>query len=489
MALPLLDPNDILGYDCRHATYVPNNELHSDILFVKEYVHTKDGKRYPNTRIIQDKPINFWVTKKGHQNHKDKKEWELESKLQKFTTTRVKLLDAIPKALERPGLKGSLRMLAQSPYLYGCDIHPSALLKHEYQTKYPDCIHPTASVAVMDIETDVIWGTGEIILVTLSFKDKIFTAINQRFVEKIGLVEQKVQDAFVKYLAEYKLKRNITLTTEICNSPGECAKRAIEKAHEWQPDFVTFWNINFDVPKMCSQMESEGIDLARVWSDPTVPEPFKYFNYKEGPSQKITQGGKVIPLMPAERWHIAICPASFYLVDSMCLFKRLRIAKGNESSYSLDHILNKYLGIRKLNFQEVDHIENKLEWHQVMQRQYKIEYIIYNIFDCISVEVLDETVGDVGSSFTTLCEISDFSNFTSNPRRLVDDLHFTCREEGLVIATTSNDMREEVFDNLTVGLNNWIITLDSNNMNPLEGITPFKELPDLRSQMFTHNWD
>lgn len=488
MNLAEISKDNIKGFECRHATYTRSNQEPGDALVVKEYVHLKDGQRIPRIRIHENYEREFWVTREGRRNHKQKKEWEKEQFLQKFKTPQYKLLDSIARALGRPGMHGSLRQIARSPYLYGCDISTTSLIKADYQKRWPDCVHPSATVAVMDIETDVVWGTGEVILVTLSYKDRIYTAINQRFVQNIANCERQVQEAFEKYLGEIKKKRNITLEVGIGATPGECIYQCAMKAHAWMPDFVVFWNINFDMPKMLSALEKEGYDPADVFSDPAVPIKFRHFNYREGAAQKVTQGGKVIPLHPAERWHTVQASASFYFLDAMCVYKRLRTANGNEPSYSLDYILRRNkISDGKLSFTETDHITNKLEWHQVMQSQYKIEYVIYNIFDCISVEMLDEKTGDISSSFPNLCELSDYANFTSNPRRIADDLHYVCRERGLVIATTADEMVEED-DKLVVDLTDWVVTLPSTMMVE-NGIPLIRELPTLRSSMRVMNSD
>lgn len=449
-----ITPEMVKGYECRNVTYCPSRNRPNDLLVVKEYIHTNDNRRIPRIGKIFDYKREFWVTKEGYRKHKDKLEWDLESRLQRYTSTQIRLPEAIARALGKPGVKQPLRQLANSPYLYGCDIGPGPLLKKEYATRYPDCIHPEASVAVLDIETDVLYGTEDIILITLSFKDRVITAATRQYVGKMVDPEATIQRAFEKYLGEYKASRNINLEIIITDTPGQAVKAVIDKAHEWMPDFVIFWNMNFDLPKMIAALEKEQYSLGDVFSDPSVPYEYRFFKYTEGPSQKVTASGKVMALHPADRWHVADFPASFYFLDAMCLYKRIRTAKGNEPSYSLDAILKKNLALGKLKFEEADHVAG-LAWHQLMQDQYKAEYAVYNIFDCIGVELLDEKTGDVSRAFSVLCEFSDFSNFKSTPRRISDDMHFFVREHGRVIATTSADMVDEL-DEHVVSMKDWI---------------------------------
>lgn len=447
---------DIKGYECRFSTYVKSHNGVDDALVAKQYIHTKSGERIPAVKVFRNFEMEFWVTKQGHQNHKDKKEWELESRLQRYTCTQLNKAKTIAKALGMPGLKSSVRMLARSPYLYGVDIHPSAILKKKYSEKWPDCIHPVATVAVGDIETDVVNGTEEIILITLSFRDKVFTAALKSWVENIPNLYEKAHETFEKYLGDVKKERNVNWEFMVCDTPAACINEWAKRAHEWKPDFVTFWNINYDVPKMLKALYKEEVDPADVFSDPDIPRDLRYFRYKEGAAQKVTQDGTVIPLHPAERWHTVETPASFYMIDSMCLYCRIRVAEGKEQGgYGLDNIMNKYLKRGKLHFTAADHITNKLEWHKVMQTQFKLEYIIYNVFDCIGTEMLDEATKDLRTTFATLIGWSDFGNFNSNPRKLVDDLHFVYRSKGGVIGSTSDDMKEEL-DKHVVGLDGWV---------------------------------
>jgi hypothetical protein len=132
----------------------------------------------------------------------------------------------------------------------------------------------------------------------------------------------------------------------------------------------------------------------------------------------------------------------------------VRIGKQEEQSYSLDFILNKNLGIRKLKFEEADHVE-KLKWHELMQQSYKVEYIIYNRFDCISIEVLDEKTLDLKATLPTFAGCSDFSIFASQPKRAQDKLHwYILKNKRKVMGTAGSDIAEDVDESFD--LKGWI---------------------------------
>lgn len=472
-----LNPALVKGYECKFATYCPPNDGHggtnNDVHVVKEYIHLKDGQIVPNVKIVKNFKRKFWITKPLHRNHNDKKECELLENLEERKCTQSELSNEISRALyNRPNTGSPFKQLAKSPYLYGCDISSTALLKKEYENRFPDCKTPLSSVAVLDIETDVVRGTGDIIVVTLAFGSKIFVALNTAFIPAERNPVREINFLLNKHLGDILEKRKAKVEIALFDTPGKCCKAVVDKAHEWSPDFVVVWNMDFDVPKITAALLKENYDLADVFSDPKVPKAFRFYNYKQGKAQKVTQAGKVMSLNPADRWHVATFPAGWYIVDAMCIYRRIRMAKGNEPSYSLDAILNKHIGVGKLSLPEYDNL-NGLAWHQAMQSKEPFFYVVYNVFDCVGVELLDEITNDVRSTFPTLCGNSDFSNFTSNPRRLVDDLHYFFLDRNRVIATTGIDLVTDD-DELVVGLKDWIVTLPAhliaeNGINLING--------------------
>lgn len=501
MAMQFKLTNDIIGYEYKFSTYCESHDRKSDLHVIKEYVYTKDGQRKPNIRLEYDYVRDFWITREGFRNHNDKKEAEEITKLQKFSSTQSRLNDAISRALyHRPAINTTFKQLAKSQYLYGCDIKTSSLIKTDYESQFEKFIFPKSSVAALDIETDVVNGTDEVILITLSYGHRLITAINRSYLENtttnIGLLHEFVE----KQCKELYDKRGIKPEYVFCNTPGECCATVIKRAHDWKPDFISIWNMDFDVPKIIETLEKENYSLKDVFSDPAVPPQYRHFEYVRGTAQKVTQDGSITPLHWADRWHVVDTPSSFYFVDAGCLYKRLRTAKGMEPSYALDYMLNKYLGEGKLHVDLLptgQAIENGvprkrkqitgLIWHKLMQTYQKIAYVIYNQFDCIRLEQFDEhpKIQDISSSFTALCGISDFSNFTSNPRRIVDDLHFFYQQHGKIIATTGSNMKDEK-DELVVSMKKWIVTLPAFMVDNDTGMSFINDLPSVKSMIRIH---
>ncbi len=465
----------IKGYECKFAVYCPMiPNFSDDYHLVKENIHYTDGTVKPNLRLIKNFKRDFYVTKKFYRNHNSKKEWESLDKVNKYTCTQRELKYAVAKALEVTYMGSpDMRQLSDSPYLYGTDIKSTALIRHQYAAKYPDLIS-LYSVCSLDIETDVVSTErfGEINIISACMSDKVVCTVNSYFIKDIPDAKEKILASIEKYIGEYTNKRKMQIYIHICDNEMDCIYKVFEYIHKWKPDFLTIWNINYDLPRIVDVCRKYGIDPADVFSDPSVPVKLRYFRYKEGPSRKTKANGETFSISPANRWHIATSTSSFYFIDAMCVYRIVRLSLPEQQSYSLDNILQHELGIRKLKFTETDQYSG-LQWHEVMQRKYKIEYIVYNIFDTLSMIELDEKTMDLSQAIGIFSGYSDFSNFNSQPRLLANQLHFVALENNLVIGSTSSNMREDI-DDKTLSLNDWIVALPAHLIVD-NGLTNIKE--------------
>ena len=479
--------DQIASIECRFAVHCPTpNGSSKDLHVVKEIIHTKDGHKIPNVRLIEDFKRSYYITKKGSQNHKDKKEWELLSNLNEYKSTQTDLARNVAKAVGEFKYMNELRKTCRNPYIYGADIQSTALIKQRYQKQFPGLQTPF-SVACFDVETDVLYGTEQIIMATISYGDRVFTAIQSSFLKGFGSnVIEQLQKKLDHYIGEYVKKRNIKWDVQIVDSEAAIVIECFNKAHEWKPDFVAIWNITFDMNKLLQALEKAHIDPKDVFSDPAVPHQYRFFKFKQGPKQKVTASGKVTPIKPAAQWHTVFCPSSFYFIDAMCAYKHIRISEAERQSYALDSVLEDRLGIRKLKFEEANKYRG-LEWHQFMQEKFPLEYVIYNVFDCVSMEELDEVTSDLNLTLPMMSKTSDFENFKSQPRRLVDDLHFFCLENERVIGTTSDELSGDD-DEETLDLKGWIITLPAHLVAD-NGLQVIEENPNLRTNIRGHVGD
>jgi hypothetical protein len=478
---------DVLGIEPKHLTYVRAQDgSNHDMLVVKEMIHLKDGRRIPNLRFKEDYKRPYWITHKGRQTHKDKKDYELEKNCQKYTCTQLELPKAVARALGdySAGPNPPLRRLGRSPYLYGTDITSAALYKAEYRNRWPGLISLN-KVAAGDIETNVHSKEGEIICASVTCKRNARLFYLRSWVADIADPVAETHAKAREHIGEWLDKRQLQLEVFVVDTPAEIVIGMLNALHEWQPEFFTFWNMDFDITNMVRTLERANIDPATVFSDPRVPAQYRYFEYRRGQSQKVTASGKTMSINIEDRWNWVTHPASFQCIDALPVYRLLRLTDGKDSSYALDYILQKELKITKLKFAATAHLSG-LRWHEVMQEKYKIEYGVYNVFDSISLELLDEKTNDLASKITTSSKNSDYKNFNSNPKRLCDDMHFWYlnRPEPCVIGSSSDQMVDEL-DEHVIGHDDWIVTLPSFMAGPT-GLPCVKEYPDYRTLIFAH---
>lgn len=464
----------LIGRECKFAVHVPTRSKDiPDVHYIKERLHYDDGSTEANFRPLKNFPRPLWITKPNKRNHTQKKECEQLDNLLKKEVTQSDLRNEVAKLLDRSWSQDTMKKLAASPYLYGTDISSTSILKHMYKQKFPN-LNSQYSVAAFDIETDVINGTDDVIIATIAMQGKVFTAVDKKYIFGISMVDQTFMSKMKLYIGEYLAKFNIEAELYIADDPVDLIRAVFAKAHEWQPDFLAIWNMDYDIPQVLKILEKYKVDPRDILCDSRVPRELRICKYRQGTKKKVTASGKVQPISPAAQWHTLVCTSSFYVIDAMCTYKHLRLGKQEEPSYSLDAILDKELGIRKLKFKEADHIpSNSLAWHRFMQTYYKIEYMVYNVFDCISMLELDEKTKDLGFTLASFSDTSDFSNFKSQPKRIADALHWFFLERGIVIGTVFADYdnnnsdveisdgsdENEEEDNNTLSLKDWIVTL------------------------------
>lgn len=466
--------------ECRFAVHVPFLINDNDYHLVKEQVHNDDGTITPNLRIITNYERPFYVTKKAFQNHNDKKEYEDIDKVITFRSVQNKLRDNVAKALGKGYSRDNIRRLSSSPYLYGTDLISTSYIKNEYNKACK--LSTEFSIATLDIEFDVVSEKKQINLITVVFNDtqnkcfRVQTCILNHLVKGLIDVEGRVFNAINKYIPTYVSKHDIKFELIQCETEIELITNSFIKLHEWKSDILAIWNIDYDIPRILEACARAKVDPKDIFSDPNIPKELRFFEYKVGQKKKVTASGKEDPIKPANQWHTVYCPSSFYLLDAMCVYRQIRSAGQEEKSYSLNSILDKELGIRKLDFKEAEKYI-KLRWHQFMQTSYPIEYIVYNMFDCISMLELDLKTKDLAFTFNLFAGITDFSRFKSQPKKLNDAFSFYVYDNyQKVFGTTSSEMSNG-FDDDTMDLDEWILALSA-HLTFDNGLKCIKELPD-----------
>ena len=464
-----MSQSNIIGYETRHVSYCTDYEKENDMLVINEYIHYADGTKKKSLRTLENYERDFWLVKPGQRTFQDKRQWIDEESLDKYSTTHCDMYKKINRILREQSKPGdelkfyrNNKEVLNSPYVFGCGTTPQSEIKYKYSTKWEKCLSPESSVAVLDTETDVLYGTGEIILITLSFKEKIFCGIVRSFLKNTPdhIAREQAHKVVNEKLGHILKERNATVEFFFYDNAGDAVVGCIDHAHQWQPDFVIFWNMDFDMTKMQEALKKSGHKERDVFSDPRIPRKYRFFNYRQGPTKKMLHNGQERGLAPYERWHVANAPATFFFACAMATYYRLRMAGGKiAGGYSLDATLKRHLDLGKLNFVQAEHVTG-FEWHVLMQRTYPYEYIAYNIFDCIGVEMLDEKTKDFSLKFNTRCTVADYTEFKSGPRITEVKMSYVVPKYGQRLGVTGGDVRDEL-DKLVVKPEGWTMTLPS----------------------------
>lgn len=482
---------EILKKEIRFAFHLPRTDYRDDMHYVKEQVTYKDGTIEPRSFLVKDFQRPVWVTTQAFRNHKEKKEFEDFDKLMKQTAIQSDINKVVAGLLGQPWMASKPDEIKNSPYVYGYDITSTSLIKYT-SLRRNDFVQSNYQLSTFDIETNP--ETNEILLATITYLDRIHTVILSKFVRNISNLNERVKKALEFYLPDYAKHK---LTLAVYDNEVDMLTDVFRVANEWGPDFLAIWNMDFDIPKILEKLKEKNVNPVDVICDPTIPRKYRMCRYKQGIKKKVTASGVVKPINPSLQWHTLISTSKFYVIDAMCVYRQLRMAKQEEPSYSLDAILQKELGKRKLKFEEANEYSG-LKWHLFMQENYPVEYIIYNIYDCLGMLELDANIKDLTSTLPSFAAITDFAKFNSNPKKIVDALFLFGLEKERVIGTVPKQARaeeeleaEDVPDDEdeeddefdvskynTLDLKGWIQLLPQNLLLN-EGLKVLEEYPDV----------
>lgn len=464
-----------IGRECKNVAYQKAIDgTPHDAMLVKEIIHYDNGDREENLRLFEDYKRPFYITKKHLRNHWEKRECEPFENLEKHMTNDANLSAAIQIALgySYPDPKKGLRQVCDSQYVYYADFTAPMHLKSRYMKRWPGLPATMNRLAILDIETNEYERTKEPLMCSIVVDNIIYMSLTQKYYDEMVLKQPDYQERIIELLSrvpffDKKEGREVTrnlweemnLDIKLYVEPNFSVafKRSMMDVHQTLPDFLVIWNMDFDMSKILQQIENDGMDPVDIFTHPMVPERYRSYYYKRDLGSRVTNNGTNKIKAPQDQWHVFNCMASFYVIDAMSLYKKIRVANGNMPNYKLATILKHELGVGKLEIPEVPYSE-KLDWHIEMQRGHKAEYIAYNIMDDLLIKLLDEKTYDLASAVSILSEWSPFSIFASLPQRLCAALTVFLEEQGFAIGTVGtkikNDLDEEV-----ISLKDWIVTL------------------------------
>lgn len=505
---------EIIRRETRFAVHLPKTDYRPDTHYVKEQVFYDDGTSQPRTFLIKDFMRPVWVTKPAARNHSQKKEFESRDNLREQRCTQSEINKVVAGLLDEPYLANKPDELKSSPYVYGYDQTSTSLIKLQSLRKN-NFLQSPYTISAFDIETSI--ETREILLATIVFGLKARVTVNSKLVKMFSGQKEvmiRLNLAIDKYLPTYAGKLQIELTVH--DHEADMLKEVFKTANEWGPDFLAIWNINFDIPRCLERLKAADVNPIDVICDQKVPRQFRVCRYKEGITKKMTASGTHKPINPSLQWHYLTSTSTFYAVDAMCVYRQIRMAKQEEPSYSLDAILNKVLKRGKLKFEEANE-HTGANWHIFMQANYPIEYIVYNLYDCLGMLELDAETKDLAQSFPSGAGMTDFAKYNSNPKKIVDALFLFGLERNLVIGTVGKvkkseeesvveaidtddavdwdeepdileEKEERIEDYQGLGLKGWIQLLPQNQLMK-DGLKVLADFPEVVTNIRGMTWD
>lgn len=487
-------PEDIDYVECRFAIHMPKRGKPTDYHMVKERVHLKNGESYPNVRYVPNYKRRFWTTRKNLQGtHKQKKEWEYLDNLVEGETTQSDLNFAVARSLGKMHLANQGFALKDSPYVYGLDIPSTVSLKYDYFEKMGDKKHTPFSVAYSDTETNMLdldqGKSKHIIMQSVFFEGKLYTAVLVDFMKTVPRPKETLREMFEQYMPQQGKDEVKEWQIDFFHEPIEIVKAVLKRCHDWQPDFLTFWNLIYDLDKMIECIENAGYDPAEIFGDPKLPKELRYAYLKRANPSKTSASGKQQTKKPADQWHTYFCSSSFYLIDQMATYRFIRKSKQLEKNYDLDSILKKELGddLGKLKHAPAEGL-TKAEFHIFMQQKYPGEYVIYHCWDVVCMHVLNNQTLDLTYSLPGTTEYSDFVSFESEPKRYVHKFHHYALKKHRAVTGCSGDSLVQEFDKMTIDGKGHIVTLEP-HLTLDSGLKIFKDYPGVRTNFYGHNAD
>ena len=213
----------------------------------------------------------------------------------------------------------------------------------------------------------------------------LWTKTEREFRDKLNDKVQKMYDKM----------EPLDIVFKLCDTEVDLIKWIFDRIHEHKPDFVTIWNIAFDIPYILDRLAFRGVDPKDVFCHPDVPKQWRCCQFH------LDKGKKDSHI--TDLWSWLHCTDYTCFIDGMCLYGRLRKAKGRDSSYKLNDIGTKEIGAGKLEFGDG-------EGHSIMQSEHPVEYTVYNIVDVLILRVMERKNNDI-FNMVMLSDVSTLDEF------------------------------------------------------------------------------
>jgi hypothetical protein len=450
----------------RSVIYLSKFDIGIDVHIVNVISHY-DNEMKRETGIIENFERPFYITKSFYRDHKQYKESECLSRLNKYYSTESDLANNIMKRLGRRKYKHismyDINKSELNRFVYGT-IDSETIIKNLYKEK---CNKFTPyEIAYIDIENNP--DTEVISLVTFAIKEngiiKSYTVINNEEIKvDIDITKQlyydNITEAMPNVKAEdielhlYKLKNEVEMLETLFEIIDDNA---------YKFDYLTGWNVFYDISMIAKALYKYGLD-PKDYFGKRIPEKYRFFKLIE---DKKDYGGK-----PYQAWHIYKISAPYIVVDMMATyFYNRRTSNVVKGGLGLDNVMLRVLGFGKLKLVDLD-LPNK-DWHLQMAKKYPNEYTAYNIHDVLLMLFKNETDNDLSIKLPTLLGHTVINNYDKATVRSYTDLYYYYLKENRVLGNTRNlDWK----DFKSLGKNKWVVNVDLSKIDTGSSINIYND--------------
>lgn len=487
----------LLGRSFVHSGLARQKELGTDSVVVHEILHYDDGSTEPHLQVFENPKRSFYITKPAFRNHTEKKEREHISKLDQIFCHNSDMEREIFKALNGYYPKGYVNReeLFKSPYLYGAGCDIQTLIKARYIDKFNETgLTPTPpTVGFYDIETSLIESNlGEILMINYSHENHVYTAIldhafyrmdenGTRVKATISEVEKLSQETLGPIIERmFSENKNLSLMKDrlpiqfhyyVGANEMSLIRWIFEQIHKNKTSFVGIWNMNFDIPATLKVLDEYEVPYTDIFCPPELAAKHRSVRYKED-----TKGGQHL----TDKWHWMYTTGWTQFYDATPLYAKLRVVKGKEPRYTLDHILQVNGIDGKLKFNHLSGMENLsgADWHRRMSVEHFLEYVVYGQYDVLGLQFLEWQNRDV-QSMLLLSDVTPVAKFTRQTIKVQDVLHTDWIKKGWILGTPASDMTEDYDEEISADGGAVLSALRMDK----SGLFAIRECPKLRTQL------
>ncbi|MDE5758736.1 MAG: hypothetical protein K2H85_09015, partial [Allobaculum sp.] len=381
-----------------------------------------------NLRQLTDPKRNVWITKPEYRRHRYKKESEFVNHCDVYVIPDRTIVPFLKEKMDiKPWMYKSKREICNSPYIYGTDISIEALARYKYEMNQTHAVAPI-TIGSLDIESSLRHPDKRTNAITVVCDKKIYTAALDEFMwkyegkKKVKATVDDMMDLLMAESGKEIEKYGMTVIARIFQTEKELYDFIFSAIQMDEPDYMFIWNLGYDVPTIIRRMNELGLDPKDYFCSRTIPKNNRFLRYYEDRK-------KVAHIV--QKWNWLHCTSMTQWLDAMALYGQINKTKPKESSYSLDAIMGKILGIGKTDFGGHS--------HQYMQEYEFPKYWAYNVRDALLVQWGSWKTQNSNSLYQ-LTEHSTLMDFSKQTVMLCNEYHHVLLAEGRVLASTGKTM-------------------------------------------------